>query len=465
MVTGQHMVFNCAANLLRGRKCIFCGSFLGEANMGILIYQPTPVLIPEDCACRRDFISRQSTVDNAPLTETDYRKYDSRTLFYDVFRCDDDRKVVAIGPPPVNLRNELKHLKITCGGRRLPHRKREYRMLCVLELTCDQITHAGKALPLRFSFPSFHVEIEVAPPIRPSLTKTYHLGLMTLQRNNPLPWILDWCRWHHRLHGVSRLVLYDNASDNRDALATTLAQMDEEIDVVLVDWPFPHGPVRSHKNRFCQLGAQNHYLLRFGSADAWCLNLDIDECLVVRGGGGGKTFKQYLHDCESNGIIEVLLDSFSVPPHQGQPAIADRRISSYWFRNREHEGTHLKFAFKPQNIEYVRQHMAYPKNRSFAKLLILPRLFDKTCRFFYGSLRKRLPAKRIFRFFSPDQFALRYLSPDEIFFYHFRGLNTNWRNPKRKFGEEIENFDTNRHVSDPLINELFVRAGLNDDHE
>jgi transposase len=27
MVTGSHQVFGCAANLLRGRKCVFCGSF------------------------------------------------------------------------------------------------------------------------------------------------------------------------------------------------------------------------------------------------------------------------------------------------------------------------------------------------------------------------------------------------------------------------------------------------------
>ena len=27
MVTGQKNVFNCAANFLRGRKCMFCGSF------------------------------------------------------------------------------------------------------------------------------------------------------------------------------------------------------------------------------------------------------------------------------------------------------------------------------------------------------------------------------------------------------------------------------------------------------
>lgn len=185
--------------------------------MGVLIYRTTPVLIPEESVCRRDFLSRQSTDDNTLLTEADYREYDSRTLFYDVFRCNDG-KVMAIGPPPVNLRNELQKLRITCDGRLLPHRKREYLRLCVLELTCDQTTNTGKNLPLRFSFPSFHVEIEVPPPPCLSPAKTYRLGLMTLQKNNPLPWVLDWCRWHHRLHGVSRLILYDNASDNRDDL-------------------------------------------------------------------------------------------------------------------------------------------------------------------------------------------------------------------------------------------------------
>ena len=427
--------------------------------MGILIYRPTPVLIPEDSACRRDFLSRPSTVDNALLTETDYREYDSRTMFYDVFRCDDDRKVVAIGPPPVNLRNELEKLRIACGGRIIPHRKREYRRLCVLELTCDLTANAEKNLPLRFSFPSFDVEIEVPPPLT-SPAEAPHLGLMTLQRNNPLPWILDWCRWHHRLHGVSRVVLYDNASDNRDELAAALARMGEAIDIVLVDWPFPYGPGRSHKNRFGQTGAQNHYLLRFGSADAWCLNLDIDEYLVV---SGKKTFKQYLHDCEGNDVVEVLFDSFIVPPHQGQPAIANRRVSSYWFRNRERQGYALKFAFKPPHIEYMRQHIAYPKNRIFAKLIGLPRLYDKTLRSLYGSVLKRLSSKRIFRIFFPNQFALRYPSPEEIFFYHFRGLNTNWR-PERNPAEEVESFDASRHVSDTLIGALFVRAGLNDDH-
>ena len=426
--------------------------------MGVLIYQPTPVLIPEYSSCRRDFLSRPST---ARLTEADYREYDSRTIFYDVFRCDDDRKVVAIGPPPVNLRNELEKLRIACGGRIIPHRKREYRRLCVLELTCDQTTNAEKNLPLRFSFPSFDVEIEVPPPPLSAPAEAPHLGLMTLQRNNPLPWILDWCRWHHRLHGVSRIVLYDNASDNRNDLAAALARMGEAVDIVLVDWPFPYGPGRSrHKNRFGQIGAQNHYLRRFSSADAWCLILDIDECLVA---SGQKTFKQYLHDCESNGIVEVLFDSFIVPPHQGQPAIANRRISSYWFRNRERRGSSLKFAFKPRHIEHVKPHIAYPKNRVFAKLIGSPRLYDKTLQSLYVSVLKRLSHRRIFRFFLPSQFALRYLSPEELFFYHFRGLNTNWR-PERNVAEEVESFDASRHASDARIGELFVRAGLNDDN-
>ena len=428
--------------------------------MGVLMYRPIPVLIPEDSACRRDFLFRRSTVDNTLLTEADYREYDSRTIFYDVFRCDDNRTVVAIGPPPVNLRNELEKLRIIYSGRVIPHRTRDHRHFCILELICDQPTNSEKNLPLRFSFPSFDVDIEVHPPLLSTLAEASHLSLMTLQRNNPLSWILDWCRWHHRLHGVSRFVLYDNASDNREDLAAALARMDETVDIVLVDWPFPYGPGRSSTNRFCQTGAKNHCLHRFGSADAWCLILDIDEYLVA---SGEKTFKQYLQDCENNGVVEVVFDSFIVPPHQEQPAMANRRISSYWFRNRERRGHYLKFAFKPRHIEYVGPHLAYPKNRVFAKLIGLPRLYDKTFRLFYRSVRKRLSSERIVRFFFANRFALRDLSSNEIFFYHFRGLNTNWK-PERNVGEEVESFDASRHVSDPLIGELFDRAGLDDDH-
>lgn len=432
---------------------------MNAASMGVLIYQPTPVLIPKGSACKRNLLSRESTVDNVPLADVDYREYDSRTIFYDVFRCDDERKVVAIGPPPVNLRNELEQLQITCGGRLLSHRRREYRKLCVIELTCDQTPNSGESLSLRFSFSSFDVDINVPPSPLSSPANATHLALMTLQRDNPLPWILDWCRWHHRLHGVSRLVLYDNASDNRDDLVTALYRLADEVDIVFVDWPFPHGPVRSHKNRFCQLGAQNHYLLRFGSADAWCLNLDIDEYLVVR---GKKTFKQHLHDCESNGIVEVLFDSFIVPPYQGQPSMANRRVSSYWFRNRERRGYSLKFALRPQFINYIGPHMAYPTNRALTKLIGLPRLYDKALRFFYGSVRKRLSPKRMFRLFLLNQFALRNLNSDDVFFYHLRGLNTDWK-PRRESAEEVS-FDASRHASDTLIGELFARAGLNDDH-
>ena len=265
--------------------------------------------------------------------------------------------------------------------------------------------------------------------------------------------------WHHRLHGVSRVVLYDNASDNRENLAAALTRMDEAIDVVLVDWPFPYGLRRSPDDRFCQIGAQNHYLRRFGSADAWCLNLDIDEYLVV---SGNKSFNHYLQDCESHNTVAMLFDSFIVPSLQGQPAMMNRRISSYWFRNRERRSIMLKHAFQPRHIEYVATNMAFPKNQVFDMLIAFPRLYHKTLQTLYGRILKRLSATRIVRFFFPNQFALGYPSPEEMFLYHFRDLNTNWK-PWRAFGEEV-GFDASRHVSDPRIGELCARAGLNDDH-
>ena len=51
-------------------------------------------------------------------------------------------------------------------------------------------------------------------PPRPHVALT----LATVQKDNELQWLDDWCAWHHRVHGVGRFVIYDNGSADRDAV-------------------------------------------------------------------------------------------------------------------------------------------------------------------------------------------------------------------------------------------------------
>jgi hypothetical protein len=44
MVAGQNRVFGCAANLLRGKKCVFCGSFqVNRTRRGYVSVKWTPL--------------------------------------------------------------------------------------------------------------------------------------------------------------------------------------------------------------------------------------------------------------------------------------------------------------------------------------------------------------------------------------------------------------------------------------
>ena len=115
---------------------------------------------------------------------------------------------------------------------------------------------------------------------------------MTLQRNNPLPWILDWCRWHHRLHGASRVILYDNASDNRDDLVAALAPDGRGRSTSYsLTGPSPMGQDGVIGISSARPGPKTTTCCGLVRPTHGALNLDIDENLVFN---GKKTFRQYL---------------------------------------------------------------------------------------------------------------------------------------------------------------------------
>jgi hypothetical protein len=96
-------------------------------------------------------------------------------------------------------------------------------------------------------------------------THDAYLSVCAIYRNEA-PYLREWVAFH-RLMGVERLFLYDNAStdDHRDALAPFL----EDGSVVLTDWPFFPG----------QISAFDDCLERRRDASRWIAFLDLDEFL------------------------------------------------------------------------------------------------------------------------------------------------------------------------------------------
>ena len=48
------------------------------------------------------------------------------------------------------------------------------------------------------------------------------LTLSTVQKNNKLKWIKDWIEYYKEVHGVDRVILYDNASEYQSTLEQEL---------------------------------------------------------------------------------------------------------------------------------------------------------------------------------------------------------------------------------------------------
>ena len=120
-------------------------------------------------------------------------------------------------------------------------------------------------------------------PARPHVALT----LSTVQKDNELQWLDDWCTWHHRVHGVGRFAFYDNGSADRDAVYDAvyaeLARRVKGPELIVVAWDYPYGPALQHGLKFAHTVALNHCRLLFGPYADWCVNLDVDEYLFNTG--------------------------------------------------------------------------------------------------------------------------------------------------------------------------------------
>ena len=247
-------------------------------------YFPQPVILPDKV--QRKLRSHRVDIGDGELTEREKRQqYDFKTLFYDMFLTDNKKYLVCIGPPLLNLGDPL---SISCLDRPLKFSITKMRRgaptgkLFIIRIKIPFSSQNNK-LTLKFRFTHFSLTVSYFKQPTLPMAKT-KLTLATLQKDYPILWIQDWCRWYRRVHAIKRIVIYDNGSKNFIALKHSLSQLDEDIEILLVHWPFPYGPVRSHDNKYSQEGSANHCHLMFcPRRTRWLTFLDLDEYLYVEG--------------------------------------------------------------------------------------------------------------------------------------------------------------------------------------
>ena len=331
---------------------------MGQCETGgdrFLSYAPQSVSIPAEAGIERTF-------DGYDLTPSELAWCDRRTVFCDVFLSPDDRDLLCIGPPFANLGRPKAIL--AGGGTRLRFVVEEPVSGEPVALTRIRLTGAcGPAIDLRFVFADFDVRAGVAPR-RPELPPV-SLLLSTLQKDNDLQWLEDWCAWHRRAHGVERIVIYDNGSANAEEVRSRLAGTSRHAGhgAIVVDWRFPYGPPT---RAFTHTVALNHCRLTFGAGARWCINLDIDEYLYNAGG------RPLVDQLERRGprpahYLTGLIVPMAANVAAGRPArcfdsaVRYRRIEA--LRGR-------KYVYSPGRVGWIDIHRVRPRlNRGAAEAL------------------------------------------------------------------------------------------------
>ena len=419
-----------------GRRMVLGNMTAGDR---LLSWAPQSVSIPAGASIERTF-------DGYGLTPSELARCDRRTVFCDVFLAPDDRELLCIGPSFANLGRPRAVLE--GGSTSLRFGVEEPVSGEPVALTRIRLKDpCGPALDLRFVFADFDVRAGIAPrrPVLPPAP----LLLSTLQKDNDPQWVEDWCAWHHRAHGVERIVIYDNGSANGEEIRSRLARaaQDSGYGAVIVDWDFPYGPPL---RAFTQTVALNHCRLAFGGSAQWCINLDVDEYLY---NASGRPLAGHL-DLRRRRSVHYLTGLVV-------PKTADRRPARCFdsaVRFREVEAQRgPKYVYRPGRVGWIDVHRVRPRLVRGAEaayglgVAAWRRL---------GLRRKlRLPGRLLNALAGLAARALQFLSrrgrsaggraaeaPGPLFFYHFRALNTGWKHQSR-----VVDVDTADVVADPRI--------------
>lgn len=307
--------------------------------------------------------------------------FDDRTLFYDVFIDAEASRLRAIGPPALNLRKALARMTLRINGARVRYRLRELpeQKLSLLE---------ARITPLAINDISFELGDFVSRHRLPPLTLPKgRKVLAAISKNNRLEWISSWVDFYRHNYGIDDVILYDNGSDNIEALETALRGR-----ATVIRWNFPYGPPGRRHNKFAQPGALNHCLRKF-AGHGRLFNFDIDELLIA---------DPDQLETELEGRDTLYFESYNVP--FVRPGRSPYTHFDFTRRYAERRRSARKFVCQSEGVDVISQH------NTWRPLL--------------------LPGKRPLRRNRPQR-----MTSEHAYFLHFLGITTNWQPHLNKLEE------------------------------
>ena len=213
--------------------------------------------------------------------------FDYDTLFFDVFRSPDGRKIICLGPPLLNCEPFFADVRFRLNGCTHPLQAIYKPSQMHLQPSC----RFELAVPVAADTDRISIELggrSVTVPVGDSGCTPFEgrRVVVTMVKDTPIQWIHDWAQFNARIHGAESFILYNNGSTKygSDDLRGVLDSLDAPGPHRVIDWDFPRGPGvglrRIQDSFYCQPGGLDHARRRFCALSRSVLNCDVDELVV-----------------------------------------------------------------------------------------------------------------------------------------------------------------------------------------
>lgn len=343
-------------------------------------YKVNPVSIPNNVAIRR-----QPHPKDGSISEEQLQNFDDKFVFYDVFIDPDVDELVGIGPPALNVKPYVEDMKVWVNGRQRKFSFVDYPEHKV-SLLKARVPHAERyEVVLEFSDATHEMTLlrdSSRDQSRDSSRNPTARGrkvLTAISKNNAVEWIDEWIDFYKANYGIDDVFIYDNGSDNLEALEERVGEKAN-----IVSWNFPFGPTAKRFSSFAQPVALNHCLKRFAKGGV-LFNFDIDELLVAD--------EDRIMSAVARHKV-VYFESHNVP--YVNPGKRDYSFCDFRYRYPERKRTARKFVCDADANFLISPHNTWVKKNYL--------------------LASRLKRNK------PDA-----LVDADAYFLHFLGITTNWQ--------------------------------------
>ena len=320
-------------------------------------------------------------------------KFETRALVYDAFWHADGERILLVGPPPLNLEPEIAKAHYLALPSRMPLRFAYHTTASVMLTELAGAPPGTTAIEMQLEAERF--ELRVQPNSSADLAG--RRVLFTMSKDNDLAWIREWAHYGAAIHGVDAIILFDNGSTRYEPaeIEATLRTIRGIERAAVISWPYRYGATdlaaipNPYYGLFLQIASMSVVLRRYAARAFGILNCDIDELPFSPAG-------------------ETVFDLANASPHglvvmRGQfvEAITSRRLHGRVPVHRDY----LSRRRDPlARLSRPRKWTLDPNRDWVADLDIHPYMHWIEGAAWY-----------------------RKTQPPGLFHWHFRGINTNWK--------------------------------------